>query len=112
MFVRNKHVDEQKELNTCEVMSQEAMNITSALADSRTQFSWSVMSTLVRTLCLCLALRTLFAQCCAFFFQPCDYGSLKTTLCREVGQMVNGMLPTAVKTIMMKLWHSPGTTST
>ena len=107
MCVRKLHVVEQKELNTCELESQDAARITSALADSRIQLSWSVMSTLVRTLCLCLALMTLFA-CQAF----CDCGSIKTTLCRRVGQMVTGMLPSAVKTIIMKLWHSRGTTST
>ena len=69
MFVRNQHVDAQKELHTCELESQDAARITSALADSRIQFSWSVMSTLVRTLCLCLALMTLFAWCRVSFFK-------------------------------------------
>ena len=60
LFVRNQHIDEQTELNTCKLNSQDARKITSALADSRIKISWLVMWLLVRTLCSCLALMTIF----------------------------------------------------
>ena len=43
----------------CEFENQDATKKTSALADSRINFSWTMMSLLVRTLCLCLALMTI-----------------------------------------------------
>ena len=58
MFAGTQHTEEQKELNTCELKSQDATKITSALADSRIQVYWSVKTTLARLLCLCLALVT------------------------------------------------------
>ena len=62
MFVRNQHIDELNELNTCEFQNQDATKITSALADSRNNFSWTMTSLLVRTLCLCIALMTIFLR--------------------------------------------------
>ena len=38
MFAGTQHTEEQKDLNTCELKSQDATKITSALADSRIQF--------------------------------------------------------------------------
>ena len=54
MFVRNQHIDELNELNTCELESQDATKITSASADTRINFSWTMMSLLVRDIhCVC-----------------------------------------------------------
>ena len=66
MFVRNQHINEQDELNTCKLESQDATKITSALADSRINFSLPMMSLLVRTLCLCFVLMTIFLSVSPF----------------------------------------------
>ena len=58
VFVGILHTEDQKELSTCEFKSQDTTKLPCAIADSRTQFSWSVMSIFVRMLCLCLALMT------------------------------------------------------
>ena len=58
--MRNQHINEQNELNTCKLESQDATKITSGSADSHFNFSWKMMSLLVRTMCLCLALMTIF----------------------------------------------------
>ena len=55
MFVGILHTEDHKELNTCEFKSQDTTKLTCAIADSRTQFSWSVMTSFVRMWCLCLA---------------------------------------------------------
>ena len=68
MFVRNLHIDELKELNTCEMESQDATKITSADADSRIYSSWTIVPFLVKTLCLCLVLMTIFL--CVSPFSP------------------------------------------
>ena len=54
------HREDQKELSTCEFKSQDTTKLPCAIADSRTQFSWSVKTFFVRMLCLCLALMTPF----------------------------------------------------
>ena len=59
MFSGTQRTEEQEELNTCELQSQDATKITSAFADSRIQFPWSVMSVLARMLCLCMVLMNL-----------------------------------------------------
>ena len=46
--------------------NQDATKITSALADSRIYFSWTMVSFLVRTLCLCLVLMTIFLSVSPF----------------------------------------------
>ena len=52
------HTENHKELNTCDFKSQDTTKLTCAIADSRTQLSWSVITFFVRMLCLCLALMT------------------------------------------------------
>ena len=86
MFVRNQHIDERKELNTCERESQDTTKISSALADSRTIYSWSVVSLLVRTLCLCMALMTIFLSVISFS-QLCDHVIVRTHWCWQSEQM-------------------------
>ena len=39
-----QHTEQQNELNTCEHKNQDATKITSAFADSRIPFCWSVMT--------------------------------------------------------------------
>ena len=60
MFVRNQNIDEQKELSRM-FENQDATVITSALANSRINYSWTMVSFLMRTLCLCLVLVTIFS---------------------------------------------------
>ena len=50
----------------CEFKSQDATKITSASADSRIDFSWTMMSFLVRTLCLCSVRMTIFLNVSPF----------------------------------------------
>ena len=51
MFViKINNIGEPKELNMCEFESQDATKITSALADSRINFSWTTMSLSERTI--------------------------------------------------------------
>ena len=72
-----QHIDEQNKLNKCELKNQDTTKITSALADSRSQFSWSVMTISVRTLCLCLALMTPFLSVSSLFFSFVTMSSSK-----------------------------------
>ena len=51
MFAGTQQTEEQQELKTCEVKSQDATKITSACADSCIQFP--------RMLCVCLALKNM-----------------------------------------------------
>ena len=55
---------------TFEHEDQNATKITSAFADSCIQSPWPVMSILVRTLCLCLDLMTIFLSVFHFSFSP------------------------------------------
>ena len=50
--------------------TQDATTRTSALVDSRIYFSWTMASFGVRTLCLCVALMTIFPKCFTFLFLP------------------------------------------
>ena len=50
MFAGTQHTKEQKELNTRERKGQDAAKVTSASADWRIQFLWSVMPILMTTL--------------------------------------------------------------
>ena len=86
IFVRSQHIDELNELNTCELESQDATKITSASADTRINISWRMMSLLVRTLCLCLVLLTIF-QCFTFSSQLCDHVIISTELCSQSKQV-------------------------
>ena len=112
MFVGILHTENQKELSTCEFKSQDTTKLTCAIADSRTQFSWSVMTICVRRLCLCLALMTPVPS---VSHHPLSI-FVTMSLSKPIGVFsVNTWtrMPTsAVKAIIMKLWDSPGTTST
>ena len=66
MFAGTQRTKEQKELNTCKRKGQDTTKITSASADSRIEFSWKMVSFLVRTLCLCLVLMTIFLSVSPF----------------------------------------------
>ena len=61
-----QHTKDQKELNLCKRKGQDTTKITSASADSRIGFSWKMVSFLVRTLCLCLVLMTIFLSVSPF----------------------------------------------
>ena len=80
MFVGILHTEEHKELNTCEFKRQDITKLTCAVADSRIQFSWSVMSILVIMLCLCLALVTSIPSV-PHSFHLCDHVNIKTNWC-------------------------------
>ena len=82
MFVGTRHIPEQREPKTCEREYQNATKITSARADSGTQFSLPVMSMLMRVLCLCLGLMNLLFNF-ATFFQLFADGSIEITACRN-----------------------------
>ena len=66
--------------------NQDATKITSALADSRIYSSWTMVSFLVKTLCLCLVLYP-FSQCFTFFSQLRDHVIIKTDWCWQSKQM-------------------------
>ena len=98
---------------TFEHEDQNATKIPSALTDSCIQFPWPVMSLSVRTLCLCLVLMTILFQWSTFPFlpalRPCHHQN-RLVFAEWTGG--HGILLSALKTIAMKLWRSPGTTST
>ena len=72
--------------NMCEFESQDPTKMTSAHADSRINFSWTIMSLLVSSLCLCLVLMNIF-QCCNSFSQLCDHVIDRTDWCWQSEQM-------------------------
>ena len=78
----------------CEFESQDATKITSASADSRINISWTMMSLLVRTLCLCLVLMTFFSMFHCFFSQLGDYVIIKNDGCWQSEQMDTEVRPT------------------
>ena len=68
-------------------------DFTAEIDEARFVGQYNFFFLLMRMLSLCLALMNLFVQCCAPFFQLCDHGSINTTLCREVGQIITGRRP-------------------
>ena len=66
MFAGTQRTKEQNELNTRKRKGQDSTKITSASADSRIKFSWKMMSLLVRILCLCSVLMTIFLSVAPF----------------------------------------------
>ena len=110
MFAGTQRTKGQKELNTRERKGQDATKISSAFADSCIQFPWSVMSILIRMLCLCLALMNLL-------FRVAPPSSCFVTMAKLTPHCVvksdNGhwTMTGSVKTTFMKLSHYLDTAS-
>ena len=66
MFVETQQQKKQKTLKTCKLKGQDATKITSASAHSHIKLSWKTMSLLVRTLCWCLVIMTIFLSVSPF----------------------------------------------
>ena len=96
----------------CEFENKDATKITSALADSRINFSWTMMSLLVRTLCLCLALMTILLSVSPFSPSFVTMSSSKQIgVCWKIEQMDTKVGWAAQwELLFMKPWHSPGIT--
>ena len=112
MFVETQHTKEQKELNTRKRKSQDTTQITSASAGSRIKFSSKIMSFLVRTLCLCLVLTTIFISISPFSHSLVTMSSSAPSGVRRVNRWTQNAEQRAVRTFIMNLRHSPDTTST
>ena len=88
MFVVNSayHGAKGIKLYTRKRKSQDTTKITSASADARINFSWKIMSCLVRTLCLCLVLTSIFFTISPFFSHLGDHVIISTEWCSQSEQ--------------------------
>ena len=87
MFVGNQHIHSKLNRNMCEFESQDATKITSVSADSCINFSWTMMSLLVRFIVFVFGSYDHFSQCFTSFSQHCIHVVIKFDWCGRVNKL-------------------------
>ena len=111
MFAETQHTEQQNELHTCEHKNQDATKITSAFADSRIQFCWSVMTFCGENVVSALDPHVLFLSVALPSSSFVTMISSSPEVSTEWRDGHRRRLKGNMRTNTMKLWHSPGTTS-